>query len=110
MKLRNLDLYNNGIISVFVSIESRVFVIECDNSSFNLFLKKDLEVANIMVFDNNDVYVHLAHMNNTFYMIELVNIALDNNLEVFDNDLEIFNLFPCKVSKEDFKNFLESRE
>lgn len=113
MKLRNLDLFNNGTIAIFVSIEGRVFVIECDSSFFNQFFQNDLEVANVMVFRDNVVYVYLAHSRNmidTSHMVELVNIAFDNNLGIFDNDLENFELGSGKITKEDFKKFLESRE
>ena len=109
MKLRNLDLFICGTIAIFVSIDGRVFIIECDSSSFNLFSENDLEVANVMVFSDNDVYVYLAHTIDTSYMIKLINIALDNNLEVFDNDLELLELNMGKITKEDFKKFLEKR-
>lgn len=102
MKLRNLDLFNSGKIAIFVSIEGRVFIIECDSSSFNQFFQNDLEVANVMVFHDDDVYVYLAHSRDTSHMVELVNIAFDNNLGVFDNDLEISNLGGGKITKEDF--------
>lgn len=113
MKLRNLDLFNYGKIAIFVSIEGRVFTIECDSSSFDLFSENDLEVANVMVFHDNDVYLYLAHSRNTIdtsYMVQLVNIAFDNNLGIFDNDLEILNLGSGKITKKDFKKFLESRD
>ena len=112
MKLRNLDLFICGTIAIFVSIDGRVFIIECDSSSFNLFSENDLEVANVMVFSDNDIYLYLAHSRNaidTSYMIKLINIALDNNLEVFDNDLELLKLGMGKITKEDFKKFLEKR-
>lgn len=113
MKLRNLDLFICGTIAIFVPVDGRVFIIECDSSSFNLFSEKDLEISNVMVFSDNDVYVYLSHARNTIdtsYMIELINIALDNHLEVFDNDLEILNLGLGKITKKDFKKILESRE
>ena len=112
MKLRNLDLFNIGTIAIFVSIERRVFVIECDSSSFDIFSENDLEVANVMVFNDDDVYIYLAHSRNTIdtsHMIELINIAFYNILRVFDSDLEI-ELGSGKITKEDFKKFLESRD
>lgn len=113
MKLKNLDLFVCGTIGIFVSIDGRVFIIECDSSSLDLFIVNDIEVTNVMVFSDNDVYVYLAHSRNTIEtscMIELINIAFDNNLDVFDNDLELLKLGLGKITKEDFQKFLESRE
>lgn len=95
MKLKNLNLYSDNI-TIFTGIYDDVFLVNCNRSTFLEIKNSHLEVDEITVLSNNDVYIYSSLKN---YNVRFIVKAFDTGLTVLNSKAEI-------ITKDDFFNYL----
>lgn len=95
MKLKNLNLYSDNI-TIFTVIYDDVFLVKCNRSTFQEIKNSHLEVDEITVLANNDVYIYSSVKN---YNVRFV-------VKAFDTGLTVLNAKAEEITKDDFFNYL----
>lgn len=105
MKLKNLNLIDDGKITIITHIADDVFAIECDKKSFAKLKDINLVVESVTICSKN-VYLctsYKATKTNTVNALKIISIAFKNNLIVLDvtgNEIKKDD-FPRIYRKED---------
>lgn len=95
MKLKNLNLYSDNI-TIFTLVYDDVFLVKCNRSTFQEIKNSHLEVDEISVLANNDVYIYSVLKN---YNVRFV-------MKAFDTGLQVMNAKVDEITKDDFFNYL----
>lgn len=96
MKLGNLNLYSDNI-TIFTAVQDELFLVKCTRNTFQEVKNSHLEVNEITVLANNDVYIYSSKKN---YNVCFVTKAFDTGLPVMNANAE-------EITKDDFFNYLE---
>lgn len=96
MKLKNLNLYSDNITIFTVVYDDDVFLVKCNRSTFQEIKNSHLEVDEITVLANNDVYIYSSVKN---YNVRFV-------VKAFDTGLTVLNAKAEEITKDDFFNYL----
>lgn len=86
MKLKNLNLIDDGKITIITHIADDVFAVECDKKSFAKLKDINLVVESVTICAKN-VYLctsYKATKTNTVNALKIISIAFNNNLIVLD--------------------------
>lgn len=86
MKLKNLNLNNDGKITIITHIADYVYAIKCDKKSFTKMKDINLVVENVIICSKH-VYIHTSHKTtktNIVNAIKIISRAFKNNLIVLD--------------------------
>lgn len=57
MKLKNLNLFNLGEITIFTHFNYNVFAIKCDKKSFEKLNDINIDISDITIYPTGDVYI-----------------------------------------------------
>lgn len=98
MKLGNLNLYSDNI-TIFIVVYDEVFLVKCNRSTFQDIKNSHLEVDEITVLANNDIYIYSVQKN---YNVCFVSKAFDTGLPVMNAKAE-------EITKDDFFNYLNNK-
>ena len=98
----NLNLFNDGTITIFTHIAYSVFAIKCDKRTFEM-LNDNFTIDDITVYSNGDVYICTSYKTNK------TNIAKAEKLirKAFDNGLTVLDVFGEKITRDDFLKLTE---
>ena len=99
MKLKDLDLTDAEMISIYLHIGNNVFVIICDKLSVNFFHDIDLDVECVFGSLAEHVHVFMSYRKsdlNDVLSLRFINIAFDRKLPIFDMEANL-------LSKRDFE-------
>lgn len=105
MKLKNLNLIDDGKITIITHVADDVFAIECDKKSFAKLKDINLVVESVAICSKH-WYVctsYKATKTNTVNALKIISIAFNNNLIVLDvtgNEIKKDD-FPRIYRKED---------
>lgn len=95
MKLKNLNLYSDNI-TIFTAVYDEVFLVKCTRSTFQEIKNSHLEVDEITVLGNNDVYIYSSIKNHNVCFVS----------KAFDTGLPVLNAKTEEITKDDFFNYL----
>ena len=86
MRIKNLNLFNDGTITIFTHFAYKVYAIKCDKKMFELL---------------NDIC--------TSYKTNKTNTAKAEKLirKAFDNGLTVLDVFGEKITRDDFLKLME---
>lgn len=96
MKLKKLNLYSDNI-TIIVIVYDDVFFVKCNGSTFQKIKNSHLDIDEITVSGNNDVYVYVKVKN---YNVRFV-------IKAFDTGLMVLNAKAEEITKDDFLNYLD---
>lgn len=105
MKLKNLNLIDDGKITIITHIADDVFAVECDKKSFAKLKDINLVVESVTICSKH-VYLctsYKATKTNSVNALKIISIAFKNNLIVLDvtgNEIKKDD-FPRIYRKED---------
>ena len=97
MKLKNLDLTDDGKITIITHVAGDVFAIECDKKSFAKMKDINLDVENVRICSKH-LYIctlHKTTKTSTVNAIKIISRAFKNNLIVLD-------VQGAEIKKDDF--------
>lgn len=97
MKLKNLNLYSDNI-TIIIPVYDDLFIVKCNRTNFYEIKNYHLEVDEIIISANNDVYIYSALKN---YNVRFV-------IKAFDKSLTVMTANVNDVSKDDFLNYLNA--
>lgn len=103
MRMKNLNLFNDGTITIFTHFAYNVYAIKCDKKTFEMLNDINFNIDDITVYSNGDVYVCTSHKTtkkNTVNAIKIISRAFDNGLTVLD-------VFGKEIKKDDFLKLME---
>lgn len=97
MRIKNVNLFNDGTITIFTHFEHNVYAIKCDKRTFEL-LNINFIIDDITVYSTGDVYICTSHKTNK------TNTAKAEKLirKAFDNGLTVLDVFGEKITRDDF--------
>lgn len=95
MKLGNLNLYSDNI-TIFTAVYDELILVKCNRSTFQEIKNSRLEIDEITVLANNDIYIYSMQKN---YNVRFVSKAFDTGLTVLNAKAE-------EITKDDFFNYL----
>lgn len=87
MKLKNLNLIDDGKITIITHITGDVFAIECDKKIFCKKLKDINLVVESVTICSKHLYICTSYKvtkTNTVNALKIISIAFNNNLIVLD--------------------------
>lgn len=93
MKLKNLNLIDDGKITIITHVADDVFAIECDKKSFAKLKDINLAVESVVTCSKH-VYIctsYKATKTNTVNALKIISTAFNNNLIVLDVTGKEFN-------------------
>lgn len=105
MKLKNLNLNNDGKITIITHIVDYVYAIKCDKKSFTKMKDINLVVENVVICSKH-VYIHTSSKTtktNTANAIKIISRAFKNNLIVL-------NVFGNEIKKDDFTSIYRKED
>lgn len=103
MRIKNLNLFNDGTITTFTHFKYSVFAIKCDKRTFEILKNINFTIDDITVYSSGDVYIctpHKTNKTNTAKAEKLIRKAFDNGLTVLD-------VFGEKITRDDFLKLTE---
>lgn len=103
MKIKNLNLFNDGTITIFTHFAYKVYAIKCDKKMFELLNDINFTIDDITVYSNGDVYICTSYKTNK------TNTAKAEKLirKAFDNGLTVLDVFGEKITRDDFLKLME---
>lgn len=98
MKIKYLNLFNDGTITIFTHFEYSVFAIKCDKKKFEIVNDINFNIGEITVYSSGDVYICTSYKTNK------TNNAKAEKLirKAFDNGLTVLNVLGEKITRDDF--------
>lgn len=102
MRIKNLNLFNDGTITIFTHFAYKVYAIKCDKKMFELLNDINFTIDDITVY-SNDVYICTSYKTNK------TNTAKTEKLirKAFDNGLTVLDVFGEKITRDDFLKLME---
>lgn len=103
MKIKNLNLFNDGTITIFTHFAYGVYAIECDKKTFEKVNDINFIIDDITVYSTGDVYICTSYKTNK------TNNANAEKLmrKAFDIGLTVLNVFGEKITRDDFLKLTE---
>lgn len=97
MKLKNLNLIDDGKITIITHIAGDVFAVECDKKSFAKLKDINLVVESVVICSKH-AYVR------TFYKTSKTNIANAKKIisRAFNSNLIVLDVTGNEIKKDDF--------
>lgn len=103
MRIKNLNLFNDGTITVFTHFAYSVFAIKCDKRTFEILKNINFTIDDITVYSNGDVYICTSHKTN-----KTTNANGEKLIrKAFDNGLTVLDVFGEKITRDDFLKLTE---
>lgn len=98
MKLKNINLFNDGSITIFTHFAARVYAIKCDKKTFEMVNDINFTIDDITVYSNGDVYIC------TSYKTSKINSAKAKKLinKAFNNGLTVLDVLGEEITRDDF--------
>lgn len=103
MKIKNLNLFNDGTITIFTHVAYGVFAIKCDKRTFEMLNDINFTIDDITVYSCGDVHICTSYKTNK------TNTAKAEKLirKAFDNGLTVLDVFGEKITRDDFLKLTE---
>lgn len=103
MRIKNLNLFNDGTITIFTHVAYSVYAIKCDKKTFELVNDINFIIDDITVYSNGDVHICTSYKTNK------TNTAKAEKLirKAFDNGLTVLDVFDEKITRDDFLKLME---
>lgn len=103
MRIKNLNLFNDGTITIFTHFAYSVFAIKCDKRTFEQLNDINFTIDDITVYSNGDVYICTSYKTNK------TNTAKAKKLirKAFDNGLTVLDVFGEKITRDVFLKLTE---
>lgn len=98
MRIKNLNLFNDGTITIFTHFAYNVYAIKCDKKMFELLNDINFTIDDITVYSSGDVHICTSYKTNK------TNNAKAEKLirKAFDNGLTVLDVFVEKITRDDF--------
>lgn len=103
MKIKNLNLFNDGTITIFTHFDYTVYAIKCDKKTFEMVNDINFIIDDVTVYSSGDVSIctpYKTNKTNTANAERLIRKAFDNGLTVLD-------IFGEKITRDDFLKLKE---
>ena len=102
MRIKNLNLFNDGTITIFTHFAYKVYAIKCEKM-FELLNDINFTIDDITVYSNGDVHICTSYKTNK------TNTAKAEKLirKAFDNGLTVLDVFGEKITRDDFLKLME---
>lgn len=97
MKLKNLNLIDDGKITILTHIACNVFAIECDKKSFAELKDINLVVESVTICSKR-LYICTSHETSKTTTSNAKKIIS----RAFNNNLIVLNVFGNEIKKDDF--------
>lgn len=103
MKMKNLNLFNDGTITIFTHFAYNVFAIKCDKRNFEIVNDINFTIDDITVYSCGDVYICTSHKTNKQNTAKAKKIIT----KAFDNGLTVLDVFGEIITRDDFLKLTE---